>query len=563
MAEVITETILPGTYIEVRAEGLLTIGAIPTGNVGIIGTAEMGSARIETLSSYEEGRARFGEPGEWDPNNPSDNLHLVRALKMLFDNGASTVYAQRVFDEATARAATFAVTNESDAPVLTLKAKTPGTAGNRLQIRIEPGEAQENVSNELVARSNGTLSLSAQEVAMPAANGNGDGAAQASVGNITVRENGIVTKYQLKSSAASSQVVQLNPANRSLTFNTLPSTTAEVRASYWVPQRSLRKVTIRLGNRQEVYVVPSISYLVQRLRDERNPSRLVEVVDVTGTGLPKVTTRFETFSGGTNGTVSKTLYQTALDNLIEQDVQIVVVVGMSFSEIKADVIAHCEKTENLGRERIAVIGADSNDVEKILENANEIADKRVILVAPGIRQTDPETGAAIDLPCYYSAAVIAGKLGSTSPHISLTNKTVAGVEALSSLYNYGDLKSLVLNRVLVLQKKRGIRVVKAISTDDEAFKQITLRRIVDYVKQGTRLGANQYIGKLNNKRVRDNLRTTLDSFLADLLIREFLTGYKLTVYADRPMEIRGEVAVVMDLNPTFSIDVIRVVMNLS
>jgi hypothetical protein len=150
-----------------------------------------------------------------------------------------------------------------------------------------------------------------------------------------------------------------------------------------------------------------------------------------------------------------------------------------------------------------------------------------------------------------------------SPHISLTNKTLAGIEALSSLYSYGELKSLVLNRVLTLQKKRGIRVVKGITTDDEAFKQITLRRIVDYIKQGTRIGANQYIGKLNNKRVRDNLRTTLDSFLADLLIREFLTGYKLTVFADRPMEIRGEVQVIMDLNPTFSIDVIRVVMNLS
>ena len=562
MAEVITETILPGTYIEVRAEGLLTIGAIPTGNIGIIGTAEMGSSRIETLSSYEEGRARFGEPGEWDANNPGDNLNLVRALKLLFDNGASTVYAQRVFDEASAKAATFSITNEGDVPIVKLRAKTPGTAGNRLQIRIEPAEAQENIANELIVRSNGTLALSAQEVAMPA-NGNGDGAAQASVGNITVRENGILTKYQLKSSAASSQVVQLNPSNRTLTFNTLPSGAAEIRASYWVPQKSLRKVTIRLGNRQEVYVVPSVSYLVQRLRDERNPSKLVEVVETTGQGLPKVTTRFETFSGGSNGTVSKALYQAALDRLVDQDVQIVVVAGMGFSEIKADVIGHVEKTENLGRERIAVIGADSNEVEKILENANDIADKRVILVAPGMRQTDPETGAVIDLPPYFSAAVIAGKLASLSPHISLTNKTVAGVEELSSLFNYGDLKSLVLNRVLVLQKKRGIRVVKGITTDDEAFKQITLRRIVDYVKQGTRLGANQYIGKLNNKRVRDNLRTTLDSFLADLLIREFLTGYKLTVFADRPMEIRGEVLVTMDLNPTFSIDVIRVVMNLS
>lgn len=562
MSEVITETILPGTYIEVRAEGLLSIGAIPTGNIGIIGTAEMGTAQIQNLSSYEDGRKRFGEPGEWDPNNPEGNLNLVRALKLLFDNGANTVYAQRVFDEESAKAATFSITNDNDTPVLTLKAKTPGSAGNRLQIRIEPGEAQENVSNELVTRSNGTISLSAQEVAMPAS-GNGDGAAQASIGNVTVRDQGIVTKYQLKSSAASSQVVQLNPANRTLTFNALPSTGAEIRASYWVPQKSLRKVTIRLGNMQEVYVVPSASYLVQRLKDKRNPSNLVEVVETTGQGLPKVTTRFETFSGGDNGTVTKALYQAALDNLVEQDVQIVVVAGMGFTQIKSDVLAHVEKTENLGRERIAVIGADSNDVEKILENANEIADKRVVLVAPGLKQTDAKTGATFDLPPYFSAAVIAGKLSSVSPHISLTNKGLAGIDELSSLYNYGEMKSLVQNRVLVLQKKRGVRVVKAITTDDEAFKQITLRRIVDYVKVGTRIGANQYIGKLNNKRVRDNLHTTLDSFLADLLSREFLTGYKLKVFADRPMEIRGEVQVIMDLNPTFSIDVIRVTMNLS
>ncbi len=44
MTETITETILPGTYIEVRAEGLLAGGLISTGNVGILGTAEMGDA---------------------------------------------------------------------------------------------------------------------------------------------------------------------------------------------------------------------------------------------------------------------------------------------------------------------------------------------------------------------------------------------------------------------------------------------------------------------------------------------------------------------------------------
>src|SRR4051794_5589921 len=102
MSEIITETILPGTYIQVNPEGLLTIGGIATGNVGILGTAEKGGTDLATLSSFEAARARFGEMGEWDNSSPDDNLTLVRCLRLIFDNGASTVYAQRVYDETTA-----------------------------------------------------------------------------------------------------------------------------------------------------------------------------------------------------------------------------------------------------------------------------------------------------------------------------------------------------------------------------------------------------------------------------------------------------------------------------
>ena len=42
MSETIAEMILPGTYIEVRAEGLIAVGSIATGNVGIVGTAAKG-----------------------------------------------------------------------------------------------------------------------------------------------------------------------------------------------------------------------------------------------------------------------------------------------------------------------------------------------------------------------------------------------------------------------------------------------------------------------------------------------------------------------------------------
>jgi hypothetical protein len=557
VSEVITETILPGTYIQVNPEGLLSVGPIATGNVGVLGTAEKGGSQIQTLSSFEEARARFGEMGEWDNNNAHDNLTLVRCLKLIFDNGASTVYSQRVYDPTKAVAATLALRNGSNAPAMVLETTTPGTWGNRLQLRIEDAETQEQVNNEVLARSNGSFALSAQKVVEPPAATGEDPA----IGTVTVRANGLINRYQMVKSAAGAQTVQYNASTRTFSFAIPPLPAAEVSASYRVPRESLRKVTLRYGNVQEVYVVPSLSYLEQALTDPNSPSSLVRVKERTADGLPAKTGTFTAFTNGANGTATTAQFETALDGLLEQNIQILLV-PRPFSEVASRVLSHVERSENLGRERIAVVGADSSAVDKIMANSTDVADKRVVLVAPGITARD-ETGRTLRLPAYYTAAAVAGKLSSLAPHISLTNKTLAGIEALAAEYNYGDLKALVLNRVLALQRKRGIRVVKGITTDDGAFRQITLRRIVDYVKEGTRQGANQYIGLLNNRRVRENLRTSLDSFLADLVVSEYLTGYKLTVFADRPMEIRGEVLVTMDLMPTFSIDVIRVVMNLS
>ncbi len=555
MAETITEMILPGTYIEVRAEGLLAGGLISTGNIGIIGTAERGDDSMATLSSFEDGRAKYGDVGEWDPTAGSDgNIHLVRGLQYLFNNGATTVFAQRVVDETSAKAATLSLTNDAGAPILTLMAKTPGAWGNRLQVRVEDADAQEQVEGEIAARSNGTIKLSADAIIAPTAD-------QPSVGSVNVTDHGVAKRYLLQQVAPTGQIVQINPTDRSLSFATPPSAQADVRASYWVPANKLRRVTFRFGNVQEVYTVPSVAYLVQRLQSNDSRSNLVEVDGTPGSGLPKATTGFVAFSGGENGTVPLSNYQDALDQLVEQDVQLVVVVGHTFSEIKAPILGHVEKTENLGRERIAVLGADSSDVAKVVGNVGDVADKRVVLVAPGLMEQSASNGRET-LPAYYTAAAVAGKLASLSPHVSLTNKTLA-IDKLAAAYNYGEKATLVKNRVLALESKSGIRVIRGVSTDDGAFQQISIRRIVDYVKEGTRQRCNQFIGLLNNRRVRGNLRTTLDGFLADLVLREFLTSYKLAVTATRDQEIRGEVLVTMDLQPTFSIDYIRVIMNLS
>jgi len=154
-------------------------------------------------------------------------------------------------------------------------------------------------------------------------------------------------------------------------------------------------------------------------------------------------------------------------------------------------------------------------------------------------------------------------ISTLSVQTSLTNKTL-NVPGLSIVFNRGQQEQLIKRNVLAVIRKNGFRVLKGITTEGEGapFSAIPTRRIVDYAKYGVRSGADPYIGRLNNVRVRAALKATLDAFLTRMVEDEALTGYELEVSATRAQEIAGEVNVMMTLQPTFSIDYIRVTMTL-
>jgi hypothetical protein len=101
----LSELVIPGTYIDVRAEGLIGVGGLSTGNIGIVGTApkpgENGQPpQIPTetviLSDYATAQETFGR---YDAFRDSDGeiagkLNLTRALELLYRNGARTVFAR-------------------------------------------------------------------------------------------------------------------------------------------------------------------------------------------------------------------------------------------------------------------------------------------------------------------------------------------------------------------------------------------------------------------------------------------------------------------------------------
>ncbi len=140
------EMILPGTYIEVRAEGLISAGRIATGNIGIVGTAERGDLdQVHLVTSLTEAKEIFGDSDEWI-DGENGELTLIRALDLIYKNGGRNVYAVRTAAEGLESISKASCLLTQGASSLFLEAKTPGVWGNWIALEITVLEEAEQVT---------------------------------------------------------------------------------------------------------------------------------------------------------------------------------------------------------------------------------------------------------------------------------------------------------------------------------------------------------------------------------------------------------------------------------
>jgi hypothetical protein len=641
------EMIIPGTYIDVRAEGLISAGRIATGIVGVVGTASAGPVGVPvTLSGFANAREVFGLPDDFDkPVDGANPLSLTRALQHIYANGASTVIGVRVA-KSTSKAASFAVRDDADHSVVVLTALSPGTWGNEIHVDVSESKAPCRIvgekqtssfaalryhtvkpspetrlqvtrgdtrrvdtfdivyrfiarDEEVVANGSNAFLLANPKVAnVPAVNelkvvdGSGKtvrtygsgailygaGAPPAagevrvntSTGELTFEASQVpsagqkvVATYGVEHAAPQPGEVLITVWNGDLDFHAGDAPNAAngdmLTASYLVEAEDAVLVTLVYGTSKEAYVVCDGRLLAQQLAT----SALVRgTADATYGGNKPATGVSAWFGTGTNtrgangADAGEDEFRAGLEAISNMLVNIVVLAGQDAEDMGSVLVGHLKETAETDHERIGVIGARGNTVAEFL--GHSMAEDRVILVAPGMRYPDGRT-----LPPAYTAAAVAGLVSSLSVQTSLTNKSV-NIPGLAVDVNRGQQEQLIKQNVLTVVRKEGLRVLKGLTTQGEGqpFSSIPIRRIVDYAKYGVRSASNPYIGKLNNSRVRSALRATLDAFLTRMVEDEALTGYELEVTATRAQEIAGEVSVAMTIQPTFSIDYIRVTMTL-
>jgi len=267
-----------------------------------------------------------------------------------------------------------------------------------------------------------------------------------------------------------------------------------------------------------------------------------------------------TFAHGVAPGSAQPDYEAAFRELLKDDVNILVAPELGTDTALAVFGSLVEDAEEDGHDVIAVVGSNADTRADILAQVPE--NDRIVFCAPGIRVPDvvgpDEDPAQVDLPGNWTAAAVAGLLSTLVPQSSPTNKVVPGLTRLAQRFSYGDTVQLVRDNVLVLEERRGVRVVRGLTTDRGAFEQITTRRITDFAKAGLRQASNPFIGRLNNQRVRAALQAAIEGFLTTMVADEALIGYSVQVTATRQDEINGRAIVNAVIQPTFSIDFVAV-----
>jgi hypothetical protein len=551
--------ILPGTYIEVRAEGLIRPGPVTVGNVGVIGTAAKGPVGVPViLSSFSDVKHAFYDYDAW-VDGTKNELTLVRALEQAFNHGASTVFAVRIASNSKARASFTVKSPGGDC--VKLEGNTEGAWGNDLSIVIDAADDNAQIADEKhLGNEAPPLTLNHLPVIKSARN------------RVVLHVDATNTTKQLQilyggglpdddAGAPAAGQVKINRATGAMAFGDAVAAADTVTVNYLVDKSKAVKVTLLLDQAKEIYTIVDGQGLVDEVNDADTGSAWVKGTALANAKELPGQVASSGFKGGDNGAATSAAdYQGGLDAILNEEAHIIVAAGQDDS-FGAKLDQHCQNasTDSVKHDRIGVIGSRFAATVDDLRGNNLDSD-RIIFVAPGMKSTDAASGKEVTLPGAYTAAAVAGLLASLPAHFSPTNKPLA-VDDLQHHYTNAELEQLIEARVLAAERRAGFRIVKGITTTTgSAFSQITTRRIVDYAKFGVRAAADPFIGLLNNERVRTSLRGSINAFLAQMVTDEMLITYDLSVTATRDEQIQGIARVTMTLQPVFSIDFIKVTM---
>lgn len=237
------------------------------------------------------------------------------------------------------------------------------------------------------------------------------------------------------------------------------------------------------------------NYLPEVLRSSGLLRALDLMVRSKTTALPSQVVRAKALTGGVSPLPDD--YQDALDRL-ESDESVDLVIASAAAQLNdagvrkvhQAVVAHCTKMADAARNRIgigSVTASESNNINAILDHANDVRSDHFILGAPAGIEGD-----------------IAGLLGLQDFFQSPTFKTIAAPGVPPGHYTDSQLEKLIQGNVAVINSRRNLGniVVKGLLTSG---RQINVQRTANKAVREVKAISDKYIGLLNDEGTRNAL----------------------------------------------------------
>ena len=335
-----------------------------------------------------------------------------------------------------------------------------------------------------------------------------------------------------------------------------------------------RKVTIRYGGKEEYFWVVDGNDLVTDITADS--ALVTAAVSTYPEEEPSTTVTWQNFglgagAAGNDGAIDVASgdYIIGLAALESYYIHVISCPGRSDRATIAALTTHVTNMSKPGmeHERIAVAGhAYGYDLDEVLTFSGPFANKRLVLVTPGVDKTNVGTGDLESLSAAYSATHLAGYLCSGDISESPLFKAV-GVAGLEVIYTRPQLEQIVQRRIdpIAQLAEGGYKWHESLtaSTDTE-WKEITVVRIVDYATYGLRSVCRQFIGRKNTPSNRSAIRNAVIKFFDDMVAKQMLstTGgnpYSVEVEATTEDETQGKVKVITSYRPVQAIKYIDLI----
>jgi hypothetical protein len=240
-----------------------------------------------------------------------------------------------------------------------------------------------------------------------------------------------------------------------------------------------------------------------------NASQLITAERATGAVGPPAPVSFQYLSGGTKTTTDATSRQTALDALIEEDVQILVT-DQTDATFHDEIRTHCANiVANGGGERNAWVPAASLETKaQIFTRTAALNTRHMALVAQDVEITDT-VGTVGWYGPHMLALIMAGIQSATNVATPLTRKipNVIDVRQNTGWKPNQDAEELLENGLCFLTRWRlGWRVERSITTyqidDNPIYSEVSANESMDTSIRDLREQLDAFIGDPNVETTR-------------------------------------------------------------